>query len=643
MTRPPPTSEPRAPPSSDLTTLAGVKLGNYRLERLVGRGRMGVVYLANDEALLRPTAIKVLSWSVAEARGHDPVQWFLAEARMVARSSHPRVVQIYGAARQADYCYIAMEYVPGQSAEAMIARGEPIAPELATDILIQAASALHGAHRAGVIHRDVKPSTLLVGTDGVTKLGDFGMALGPAEVRTGNAGVRVGTPYYTAPEIWSGEPATAASDLYSLGASYFHLLTGRPPYPGHDVATVEKAHLRAPIPDPRALVPKLPASCTALVRRALAKAPRDRHASAQVLLWEATRVLQELTSLPASAADRAPHRAEPTREDEPARSSLPPASGPLAQALGFVHQPFSDVDLRECLAEPLAAARDQILERVQDDATSVLAVTGAEGSGAAGLCRRIATELGRSRLVLLLNVARGSDGRTLLQRLCRAAGVEESGEDEGLEALTARLGEERRRHGHAPLVVLDGVAVPHPSTAGLATVVGASLWTRSFKILLSGAPGLAPALTRAGVDLRDERVPEIAVSPLDRDQLARYLRGWIEAALAPDAPPILVTPDALLLLALRSEGALERVDCIAENMLHLAAAERRRTLTSWHAWTAPDRERWSQSRGGVALPRRPDPWPPAEVVDVIDACRRAAGMPPWPRGAARNSTRGASR
>ncbi len=174
-----PVPEPRAPAPPDLTALAGMKLGNYRLERLVGRGRMGVVYLAKDEALLRATAIKVLSWSATDAKGQDPVQWFLAEARLVARINHPRVVQIYGAARQGDYCYIAMEYVPGRSAEAMVTRGA-LPPELATDILVQAASALHAAHRSGVVHRDVKPANLLVGDDGVTKLGDFGMALGPA-------------------------------------------------------------------------------------------------------------------------------------------------------------------------------------------------------------------------------------------------------------------------------------------------------------------------------------------------------------------------------------------------------------------------------------------------------------------------------
>jgi hypothetical protein len=618
----------RAAVTQDLTALAGVKLGNYRLERLVGRGRMGVVYLAKDEALLRPTAIKVLSWRVAEARGHDPVQWFLSEARLVARINHPRVVQIYGAARHGDYCYIAMEYVPGQSAEAMVAR-EPMSPELATDVVIQAASALHAAHRSGVVHRDVKPANLLVGTGGVTKLGDFGMALGPAEVRIGNANVRVGTPYYTAPEIWRGEEASPASDIYSLGATYFHLLTARPPYPGHDVPSVEQAHLRAAIPDPREVVAELPASCAALVQRALAKQPRERHASAQELLFEARRVLQDLTARPVRpAATRPP----PPREGEAVHAALPAAAGPFAEVLGFVRQPFSEVDPAAApqLAEPLAAARARAMECVEDDATSVLAVTGPEASGAASLAARLAAELGRSRLVITLDLAHGAEGRTLLLRLCSAAHTEEP---EDIEALVARLGEERRSQGSPPLLVLQGVTVPpQPSTAGLASIVAAALWTRSFKILLSGAPGVVDGLSRAGLDFRGERVPEIPVAPLDRDQIPRHLRSWLEATLAPSAPPIIVTPDALLLLALRSEGALERVNCIAENMLLLAAAQRRRTLCSWHAWTASDRERWSATRGAV-LPARPSQWPPPEVVDVIDACRRAAGMPPWPRAA----------
>jgi hypothetical protein len=624
----------RAASSPDLSSLAGVKLGNYRLERLIGRGRMGVVYLAKDEALLRPTAIKVLSWRVAEANGHDPVQWFLSEARLVARINHPRVVQIYGAARHGEYCYIAMEYVPGRSAEAIVARS-PMAPELATDVLGQAASALHAAHRSGVVHRDVKPANLLVDADGATKLGDFGMALGPAEVRIGNAHVRVGTPYYTAPEIWRGEAASPASDIYSLGATYFHLLTGRPPFPGPDVASVEQAHLRAPVPDPRQLAPSLPDSCAALVRRALAKAPRERHASAQELLWEARRVLQDL---PAGAAAPAPRPGSRELAAEPARSAPPPLGGPLAEVLGFVRRPFADFDVAGAprLGEPLAAARAALLERLADEGGAVVALCGAEGSGAGTLCRALAAELGRARLVLRLDVGQGSEARGVLQRLCAAAAAEDGPRD--LEGLVALLGEERRRGGLPPVVLLEGVTVPHPSMAGLAELVGAARGTRAFALVVSGGPRLVERLAAAGLDVRGEgtpgreRIPEVAIAALDREQLPRHLKAWLDATLSPHAPPVLVTPDALCLLGLRSEGALERVNCMAENMLLLAAAEGRRVLSSWHAWTAADAERWAERPGGI-LPRRPPGWPPPEVVDVIDACRRAAGMPPWPRGA----------
>jgi hypothetical protein len=622
MPRTTPTPEPD---SADLTRLAGMKLGNYRLERLIGRGRMGIVYLAKDEALLRPTAIKILSWSVAEAKGQDPVQWFLAEARLVARINHPRVVQIYGAARHGDHCYIAMEYVVGSSAEALVASAGRLAPDVATDMLLQAAAALDAAHRSGVVHRDVKPANLLVGEDGVTKLGDFGMALG-SEVGAGTAHVRVGTPYYTAPEIWRGGAASPSSDVYALGATYFHLLTGTPPYPGPDEASVEQAHQRAPVPDPRALVPDLPESCAALVARALAKSPRERHASAQTLLWDGRRVLQELVTSPRAGVRPRPRATAPAAPPPPA---APRAKGPLADALGFHVQPFAAAVPEACV-EPLAAVRARISGWTRDD-TSVLALTGGPESGRSALARQTAAELSRDRLALALDVRDDGEGRTLLQRLCRAAGVpEEPSEDASLDAVIACFTEEHHADRAPPVVVLDGVSAPQPPPRGLARLVEAALWSRSFKVLLAGDPGLAGALARAGVEL--DPAAELAVPPLDREQIAAHVRGAIDAALPPHAPPVLVTPDALLLLALRSEGALERVNRIAENMLWLAAAERRRTLTSWHAWAASDLERWSTAHPAATLPRRPERWPPPEVMDVIDACRRGAGLPPWPRG-----------
>ncbi len=623
-------STPRAPETADLTRLAGTKLGNYRLERLIGRGRMGVVYLATDEALLRPTAVKVLAWSVAEARGNDPVQWFLAEARLVARINDPRVVQIYGAARHGDYCYIAMEYVPGASAEAMLARGEPPPPAAATDILLQAASALHAAHRSGVVHRDVKPANLLVDPSGLTKLGDFGMALGAAGVADARA--RVGTPLYTAPEVWRGGGASAASDIYALGATYYHLLVGRPPYAGADVAAVEQAHLRAPVPDPRQHAPALPASCAALIRRAMAKAPQDRHPSAQELMWDARRVLLDLAAADGASSPTVPRGA---RAAEPAaHPAAPPAPGPLAEVMSFARRAFGEVDPADVpwQGDPHAAARRGLLAAIEEEGGAVITVTGGPGSGRSVLCRRVAAELSPARLVLYLDLRAERGERTLLQRLCRAAGAPEEG-GEALDGLLRRLGEERRQHRPTPLLVLDGVRVPHPSTGGLAAVVSAGIWSRSFRLVLSGERGLAAALAASGADFRDERVAELELPALDPDQVGDYVRAWLRWSRAPGAPAVILSPDAIRLLAWRSGGIPERVNVLAENMLLLAAAHGERILSSWHAWTASDRERWAGTRPLARLPRRAGAWPTVEAREAIDACRRAAGLPPWPGGA----------
>jgi urea transport system substrate-binding protein len=285
-----PTGAPSSGPEADLV---GTRLGNFVLESVLGRGRMGVVYLARDEALRRPTAVKVLSWKIPPQDGQDPEEWFLGEARAMALINHPSVAQVYGVARHQDRCYIAMEYVVGSAADASIARHGPMPSELATSILVQAARAVQAAHAVGVVHGDVKPENLIVATNGAAKLVDFGMARSSAAIQTAFSG-RTGTPFYTAPELWRGEAPGRSADIYALGVTYFYLLTGRPPLTGKDIPSLRAAHLEGTVPDVEHVVSGVPAACGRIVQRCLAKAVRDRYPSADMLCRDAQTLFAEL-------------------------------------------------------------------------------------------------------------------------------------------------------------------------------------------------------------------------------------------------------------------------------------------------------------------------------------------------------------
>lgn len=208
--------------------------GRYTLEREIGRGGMGSVWLGQDEALGRPVAMKRIGM-IPGADGPDLAR-VEREAKLAARLNHPHVVAVYDLVDEGDHQWLVMEYVEGVNLSALVRRDGPLSVDTAAALIGQAARALSQAHAAGIVHRDVKPSNLLVTESGQVKLTDFGIARASADAALTQTGLVTGSPAYLAPEVATGKSASTASDVWSLGATLFHALEGRPPYDaGNDV------------------------------------------------------------------------------------------------------------------------------------------------------------------------------------------------------------------------------------------------------------------------------------------------------------------------------------------------------------------------------------------------------------------------
>ncbi|MEV1287669.1 protein kinase [Micromonospora sp. NPDC049679] len=274
----------------------------YRLEDHLATGGMGQVWRATDLALGRTVAVKVLLPSLLA--DPDFAVRFRAEARMMAALRHPGVVDVYDCGEDdlpdgGHVLYLVMEYVAGEPLSHRIAAAERLGVRETMSVVAQAARALHAAHGSGIVHRDVKPSNLLVQPDGTVKLVDFGVARSAAVTSVTGTNAIVGTALYMAPEQARGRPVSAATDIYALGAVAYHCLSGHPPFAGDNPLEVAVRHLHdAPPPLPA----DLPAPVVALVERALAKESADRYPGADALADDARAILAGRPVAPATVA-----------------------------------------------------------------------------------------------------------------------------------------------------------------------------------------------------------------------------------------------------------------------------------------------------------------------------------------------------
>lgn len=276
--------------------LVGRTLGKYRLTRRLGAGGMGVVYLARDTRLQRDAAVKVLS--VRAASKPKFRERFLREARAAASFSHPQVVTIYEIDEQDGLCFMAMELLSGSMLDLRNSRGK-LTWRNATRAIVAVCRALVAAHAAGLVHRDIKPANILWSTDGQVKLSDFGLVkVDDDDSPLTTANTIMGTPSYMSPEQCRGETVDDRSDLYSLGATFFDLLTGHPPFTSATPIQTCFAHCNNPVPSVSAEFPEIPDACDAIIQRAMAKEPCDRYPCAADMLADLNELL---ASAPAGA------------------------------------------------------------------------------------------------------------------------------------------------------------------------------------------------------------------------------------------------------------------------------------------------------------------------------------------------------
>jgi len=273
---------------STATSLAGQRVGGYRIIERVGRGGMGTVYKAEQVDLQRIVALKVISEE--HTKDKDFVDLFIHEARAAAKLNHPNIVQVYDVKRHNEYYYFSMEFVSGGSVQEILNKQKKISADQAVQMILDAAKGLDYAHKKGIIHRDVKPDNLMLSETGMIKIGDMGLARGLEEkVGPEEETSVIGTPHYIAPEQVLGRQADFRSDIYSLGATAYRMLAGITPFSAPSVRDLVNKKVREDAASILEQSPEVPRAVSDVVARMMARDPDRRYQSMSEVITDLER------------------------------------------------------------------------------------------------------------------------------------------------------------------------------------------------------------------------------------------------------------------------------------------------------------------------------------------------------------------
>ena len=334
-----------------MSDLVGQALGQYELLDLVGKGGMATVYRARQQSIGRVVAVKVLP--AAFMHEETFLKRFQREVQAIALMQHPRVLPVHDYGEDRGIPYIVMAYIDGGSLAQRIKEEGPLPLPDVVRLIEQIAEGLDYAHEQGVIHRDFKPSNVLLDSRGNPYLADFGIAKVSQETAQLTGSGIVGTPFYMAPEMFSGDAPSTSVDIYALGVTLYQMLSGELPYKGDTPVQLMYAHLNQPVPDICAVRADAPRAVQQVLERAMAKDPADRYQSAGDLAAALRQAAEELGMVEEAPTVEAGSAADVTFEARPTPPEISqPAPPPPAPSI-----PSPPISVAEAEPKPAPAWR----------------------------------------------------------------------------------------------------------------------------------------------------------------------------------------------------------------------------------------------------------------------------------------------